>query len=903
VGVFCGNAQNLAPPTSCHPGEGRGPSRDQRGELLLPNGRRDPMHQLCSVLGNRMPDYKSTRLYQTALVLPRKGSSSSEQEYFRTRLDAMRERTIPVVARVMRDMPGYTVHDITHLDALWETASLVADEAMTLNPPEAFVFGGAILLHDAAMTLAAYPGGVGEVQALPEWKDFLALQERNSSNAVDNGQILMEVLRTLHAKSAQRLATQAWESSTADINANPLREYLIEENDLRRFYGPSIGLIAHSHWWSVSRVEQELNRHLGPMPPITQNDVDFLKLAALLRVADATHLDRRRAPPFVRALDRPEGISKLHWQFQGRLGFPRLQHDALEFSAGEPCPVEEADSWWLGYDALLLADRELHDTDLMLREADRPGLRARRVKSISRASELASDIPVSGWKPVDTRVHVSDVPRVVATLGGNRLYGNDWWAPLRELLQNAVDSIEARRNLLKVPGWGSVLVRVETRSDGHWLVVEDDGVGMSERVLTTSLIDFGTSFWMSSAMAEEFPGLAASGLKPIGRFGIGFFSVFMLGDVVNVVSHRYDRAADSALKLSFSHGLASRPVLSPAEPGKAPKFGGTKVEIKLKGNPHESRNFEFVTDRVEETDFFSNLEREDFKFSSLDDLIEYLTPASEVTLRVGSDVSAARTVVDAGDWRTISAMALAKRTKRSAATLPSQIMEVLTLPIHDLTGSMVGRAALWPSFGVGDRGGVLTSQGFRIQAVPHLVGIVTGEVQTAARDRGSTALSPGALKEWGNDQSEILTRVALSSERKALCAEILLECGSHIYTLPIITKNEDWLNVDEFINEIIEEDEIALHLGSIDYDEEDFVSESSFDEFQPLDDLFIVPRLSGALMEATNRYRTRPSRLLSIIRMIIKETWGDYEEYDDEQVVGYVEHHEITRSVYIFKKQ
>ena len=39
-------------------------------------------------------------------------------------------------------------------------ASLVAKPSLTLNPPEAFVFGGAVLLHDAAMTLGAYPGGL-----------------------------------------------------------------------------------------------------------------------------------------------------------------------------------------------------------------------------------------------------------------------------------------------------------------------------------------------------------------------------------------------------------------------------------------------------------------------------------------------------------------------------------------------------------------------------------------------------------------------------------------------------------------------------------------------------------------------------------------------------------------------
>jgi len=799
-------------------------------------------------------------------------------------------------------MPGYTVHDITHLDALWETASLVAEVTLTLNPPEAFVFGGAVLLHDAGMTLAAYPGGMTEVRALPEWEDFAALQAAKSGIAAEDSQILMDVLRNLHARAAEKLATLGWDTPSEDGSSPAQHEYLIEENDLRRFYGPTIGIVAHSHWWSISRVERELNRHLGPMPPKTGNDVDLLKLAALLRVADATHLDRRRAPPFVRSLDRPEGVSKLHWQFQGRLSFPRLQGDALQFSAGEPCPIEEAESWWLGYDAFLLADKELHDTDLMLREAGRPGLRARRVRSVSRASDLAVDIPVSGWKPVDTRLHVSDVPKVVATFGGNRLYGNDWWAPLRELLQNAVDAIDARRRLMRMPKWGSVVVRVTHRSDGYWLVVEDDGVGMSERVLTTSLIDFGTSFWTSSAMAEEFPGLAATGMKPIGRFGIGFFSVFMLGDVVNVISRRHDDASNSSLKLTFGHGLASRPILSPAMPNETPKIGGTIVEIKLKGNPQVGGKFEFVTDRVDESDIFSIIGRYDVSFSSLGELVEYLAPASEITLCISTSANSATTVVDAGDWRTISPIALAKRTRRSVAGLLPTVVDKLMRPIHDTDGVLVGRAALWPSYRTSDRSGVLTSGGFRIQSVPHLIGIITGEVQTAARDSGRALVSQDTLQGWADEQSARLSKLKFDQERKALSAEIILECGAKIRSLPIIRRGGLWYNVKEFSAAISDEKEIVIHVGDVTYDEEDSVSESSFDEFEPSDTLFMIPTLSGNITRKTDRYGSRPSHLLAVVELLIKNAWKEYEEYDDREVVGEVQYKDIVRSVNIYRR-
>src|SRR3546814_8992671 len=112
------------------------------------------------------------------------------------------------------------------------------------------------------------------------------------------------------------------------------------------------------------------------------------------------------------------------------------------------------------------------------------------------------------------------------------------------------------------------------------LLVEDNGIGMSELVLTGPLLDFGTSFWRSPLAMDEFPGLMAAGMTAIGRFGIGFFSVFMLGSEVRVYSRRCDRGVEDGRLLEFRDGAASRPILSPADPKDLPRDGGTRIEVK-----------------------------------------------------------------------------------------------------------------------------------------------------------------------------------------------------------------------------------------------------------------------------------------------------------------------------------
>src|SRR3546814_867897 len=314
------------------------------------------------------PDFRQTYLWRQAFETPRSDALPGEQEYFRNQYLLLRDKAAQLVNRIAVDLPGMTVHDVTHLDALWDTASLVADGAVTVNPAEAFVLGASILLHDAAMSLGAYPNGLADVRKTVAWQDAAArlslADEENGGEGFDvtappkeiEDRLIADVLRRLHAEQAEKLAEQAWD-------ANGEQVYLIDDPELRHFYGPTIGQIAHSHWWSVQKVELQLSGDLGALPQRTRNVVDKVKLACLLRVADAIHLDSRRAPRFIRTITNPTGVSALHWAFQERIARPHLELDAVVFTAGQPFGREDADAWWLAFDTLNAVDRELNEVD------------------------------------------------------------------------------------------------------------------------------------------------------------------------------------------------------------------------------------------------------------------------------------------------------------------------------------------------------------------------------------------------------------------------------------------------------------------------------------------------------------------------------------------------------------
>ncbi|MDE2823960.1 MAG: ATP-binding protein [Chloroflexota bacterium] len=746
------------------------------------------------------PDFRQTWLWRHAFDNPRTDSTPDEQKFFRTHYLSIRDRAAQLASRIATDVPGLTVHDVSHLDALWDIASSVAEGAVSVNPAEAFVLGGSILLHDAAMSVAAYPGGLSDIRQTVAWRDTVArvalsLEERgadrfdveNPPDAVVN-QVLPDVLRQLHAKHAEALAEQAWTNS----DGQPV--HLIEDSDLRTFYGPTIGQIAHSHWWPVQRLEQELSEDLGALASRTRCHVDRLILACLLRVADALHLDSRRAPRFLRAITNPTGVSALHWTFQERLARPRIELDAVVFTTGRPFARKEADSWWLAYDALNAADRELHDVDLLLQARGREILKARRIKGAGAPEILARSLPTNGWRPVDAMLRVSDVPTIVERLGGSQLYGDDPTVPLRELIQNAADAIQARRRFESRPDdWGSITVELVVDADASWLVVEDNGIGMAENVLTGPLLDFGNSFWRSPLATEEFPGLMAAGMDAIGRFGIGFFSVFMLGPVVRVYSRRCDRGHDTGRLLEFRGGTSARPVLSPSSGPPVPIDGGTRVEVQLQDKPHEAGGL------LEIHSYFRKAT------ISLEALVGSLAPNLDVSVatKFGDGL---HLVSQPGDWLSMDDIDFLRRLDptldrddRYIAPFARRLMQ----PIVDSDGCVFGRAFIWPDrYSFSGEPGWLTVSGLRAGRLRNVRGVLLAEATTAARDSAKPLVPPRAMASWATKQAEIIGAVVADEERQALSAEVVLECGGDLGELKILQWGAQWMSESEFEQEL-----------------------------------------------------------------------------------------------------
>ena len=800
---------------------------------------------------------------------------------------------------------GYVLRGQGHLDALWETASTIAGPLYPVNPAEGYVFGAAILLHDAGMALASYPNGISEVYSTTEWRDSVTThlrdlgENRLVGDEINNPPesivraVLPKVLRSLHAKRAEQLPTVSWQRPGTGT------EYLIEDTDLREFYGSVIGRIAASHHWPVSRLPQVLQHSVGAFPKAPSSwGIDPLKLACLLRAADAAHIDERRAPRFLRMLLWPGGISATHWNFQSKLAKPRLDGDALLFTSGPDFALDDADAWWLCFDTVSMIDEELRNCDLLLEDLKLPRFAAKRVRASGSPQALSTFIRTSGWEPVDTIVKVSDVPRLIRMLGGSHLYGDDNSIPIRELIQNGADAINARRLMEKRDhAYGEVRLCVEQRGTEYWLVVEDDGVGMSLRTLTGALLDFGKSFWSSEGVQVEFPGLVSLGMQAIGRYGIGFFSVFMLGDVVIVSSRRFDAAQEKTYTLEFRSGLELRPILRLATQSEQLRDGGTRVSVLMRKSPYADGGL-----LLEKSLHPARKKR-------LEHIVVSMCPTIDVNVRVTSGAESVL-CISAGDWLAIRGDQLLRRV--SAGNLSKSSASNLRV-LQDKKGIVHGRACILSEhqFSWLGQSGVVTVGGFAAMTLNGIAGVLLGDSQTVARNMALPTVPAEVLANWASEQALLLAKSELSNEQKLRSAGYIMQCGGDISDLPVIRRGSGYLNTGALRKLLSTVETITTYGGdSVDYDEDrDGCHPREFrDYFEPDEDLVFVG--STDLQIATINGKAWPASILDpaslksfqrVLRQAMEDAWGGVEEWSqDDFIVGFVSGDEIKRSVTIF---
>jgi hypothetical protein len=82
--------------------------------------------------------FERTYLWRSAFDAKENDGESDVRSFYSAQLRSLRDKARALVDRIRTEMPYLTVHDITHLDALWEIGSLIAGPGYRLLRPRDF---------------------------------------------------------------------------------------------------------------------------------------------------------------------------------------------------------------------------------------------------------------------------------------------------------------------------------------------------------------------------------------------------------------------------------------------------------------------------------------------------------------------------------------------------------------------------------------------------------------------------------------------------------------------------------------------------------------------------------------------------------------------------------------------
>ncbi len=117
-----------------------------------------------------------------------------------------------------------------------------------------------------------------------------------------------------------------------------------------------------------------------------------------------------------------------------------------------------------------------------------------------------------------------DLQGIIRLLSDN-LYSSEH-VFLRELLQNAVDAISARKKIDKDYTDGKITVTYRRMKSGVQLIFTDNGIGLNEEEIHLFLSVIGQSSKRSEMVRNNF----------IGQFGIGLLSCFLVANEIKVLT-------------------------------------------------------------------------------------------------------------------------------------------------------------------------------------------------------------------------------------------------------------------------------------------------------------------------------------------------------------------------------
>lgn len=400
------------------------------------------------------------------------------------------------------NFPNYTNHDINHsiniMNTMYELIQFNIDD---FNQLELALMIYASLFHDIGMSL-----GDDEISKIKDsTSKYLYNQsfEQIKKNSNNEELALQEVIRTQHGKIANDFVTDKY------------KEYFLLPNTSISF-AKDLGLICQSH----TEGESYLNKlHVDSLKGEYSYNPQFI--AILLRVADILDIDSTRTPlELYNSMDLNE-YSDEEWLknltientkkifVKSYLKIVRLDGSVKDIKVHRK----------------LLNYIEWIENELRLAVEKTADMHEKYRLHLN--TKVQNNIQPIGYTIPDLKLNI-DYKAVTKLLMGESVYGSKALG-LRELLQNSIDACMVKKE--KLQSDYKPTIEINIFKDKNQVIVKDNGMGMNENIIKKYFLNVGKSYYKS----PDFLNYEHT-YNPIGNFGIGFLSCFMLSSHVNVIT-------------------------------------------------------------------------------------------------------------------------------------------------------------------------------------------------------------------------------------------------------------------------------------------------------------------------------------------------------------------------------
>lgn len=459
-------------------------------------------------------------------------------------------RNVSVEVRQINSLfPEYTPHDFPyHLKHLFFIADKILgiDRYRKMNAAELFVLSVALYGHDWGMAVS-----------IPEKIYITSGQLVEGTKKDDFGLIPNE-----NERYEDFLRKSCWDSSVEpsgnEIRVELWREYVRQTHAFRsaarvrryfetidRSIAESAAKVCEGHWLEFEEL-QNPSRYPASISVIGQS-INLRALSIYVRLIDLLDLAEDRTPYILWKFIAPKDPkSKMEWAKHRSISpvtFPAYQEGRViqvDGSTNDQNVYAELE------DLRIFCEEQLRGSNNILAQMNDPNHKLDLY-------HINWNIESIGFNKNSIRFEF-DRDQMFRFLS-EEIYQKDPYVFLRELLQNSIDAIRMRKEILQratgsdLNNFGMIKVNVERKTNGDTIVEWcDNGIGMDEYIVSNYLAKVGKSYYGS----KDFK-IVGLKMDPISRFGIGILSCFTVADRIEIETLKdpYLPPKSSALKIEI----------------------------------------------------------------------------------------------------------------------------------------------------------------------------------------------------------------------------------------------------------------------------------------------------------------------------------------------------------------